>query len=85
MCEIVGARQGWAAALRLAALYLLPGPALNRSQHKGGSYVHAATEDKSGVMMIDLSVIMMTLVVMKSGKSTMAVITSAAPERSGFN
>lgn len=34
--------------------------------------------DKSGVMMIDLSIIMMTLVVMKSVKAVIVVIMSTA-------
>lgn len=56
-------------------------PALSATQHKSASIAHTGAEDtdKSGVVMIDLNVIMMTLVVMKSVKSTAVVITSAAP------
>lgn len=79
MCEIIGPRQGWAATSRLALSFSRP--ALNTTPTQKCQYAHTGTEgtDKSGVVMIALSVIMMTLVVMKSVKSTMAVITSAAP------
>lgn len=58
--------------LRSAALYLLKAR-INGTEDKNA----ADNPDKGGVVMIDLSVIMMTLVVMNAVKTVMAVSMSA--------
>lgn len=58
--------------LRSAALYLLKAQ-INGTEDKNA----ADNPDKGGVVMIDLSVIMMTLVVMNAVKTVMAVSMSA--------
>lgn len=58
--------------LRSAALYLLKAR-INGTEDKNA----ADNADKGGVVMIDLSVIMMTLVVMNAVKTVMAVSMSA--------
>lgn len=58
--------------LRSAALYLLKAQ-INGTEDKNA----ADNADKGGVVMIDLSVIMMTLVVMNAVKTVMAVSMSA--------
>lgn len=80
MCEIIRTRQGWAGTLGLAALYLFQALAKRNQIQKMPINACGDTEDadKSGVMMIDLSVIMMTLVVMKSVKAVIVVIMSTA-------
>lgn len=58
--------------LRSAALYLLKAR-INGTEDKNAT----DNTDKGGVVMIDLSVIMMTLVVMNAVKTVMAVSMSA--------
>lgn len=64
--------------LRSAALYLLKAR-INGTEDKNAIECVQSTDDadKGGVVMIDLSVIMMTLVVMNAVKTVMAVSMSA--------
>lgn len=61
MCEIIRTRRGWTSKLISAALYLFK------------ASTRADDTDKAGVMMIDLSVIMMTLVVINTIETVMVV------------
>lgn len=74
MCKIL--RQGWMSKFRSAALYLFK--AWTRWNQRQKIYACRAADDTdtSGTMMIDLSVIMMTLVAINSVKPVMMMIMS---------